>query len=278
MIGANGRSTMELNFHYPAEYYDEDYTKGVVRQDIEFYRDLALSQGSPVLELACGTGRILAPIARQGIECYGLDMNRDMLAKCETKARSLDLKNVHLRWASMDDFHYDLQFSMIYIPFRSFQHLLTVDSELRCLELVREHLKDDGLFVLDVFVPNMARIAGYSAVQSSGDPQQAKKKDRWEKEFSRKNEETESTITRYHHAQADLAQQIIEVVMKWEERDASGKLVARKEGDFKLRYIFRYELEHLLCRSGFAPEICGTFDRKPYNYVSGETIAICRKA
>ena len=68
---------METNFHYPAEYYDEDYTIGIPdRGDILFYLKYARQQGSPVLELACGTGRILVPVAQTGIECYGLISGR----------------------------------------------------------------------------------------------------------------------------------------------------------------------------------------------------------
>lgn len=258
---------MEASFHYPAEYYDEDYTSGIPdRGDIAFYKKYAQQQGSPILELACGTGRILIPIAQTGTECYGLDSDREMLAMCETKAQTLDLNNIHLQVASMDDFHYDQEFSYIYIPFRSFQHLLNVEQQMQCLQLVRDHLRDDGIFILDVFAPNIGKISSYS-----------KKKEEWEKEFSRKNQRTESTITRYYQAQADLANQVIEVEMKWEERNDTGILVARKQGHFKLRYIFRYELEHLLYRCGFQPAIYGYFDERPYDYSSGETIAICRK-
>lgn len=258
---------METNFHYPAEYYDEDYTLGVpARGDIEFYLRHAAAKGSPVLELGCGTGRILIPIAQSGIECCGLDMNREMLAICENKVRLLRLTNVALERASMDEFHYERKFSLIYIPFRSFQHLLTTESQMRCLQLVREHLKDNGTFILDVFAPNIERLSHYG-----------KKKEQWEKEFSRKNQQTESTITRYFQASADLAKQIISVEMKWEERNSSGTLVARKEGTFDLRYIFRFELEHLLERCGFHSTIYGHFDGRPYDYISGEMIAVCSK-
>jgi ubiquinone/menaquinone biosynthesis C-methylase UbiE len=257
------------SFHYPAEYYDEDYTKGIPeRGDIAFYRKYAERQGSPILELGCGTGRILIPIAQTGIECYGLDMNRDMLGICETKVRAFGLTNVRLQSASMDQFEYDQKFSMIYIPFRSFQHLLDPEAEMRCLRLIRNHLKPDGLFILDVFAPNMERLGKYSNTQPT----------QWEKEFTRKNLETESTITRYYQARANYSDQIIELEMKWEERNADGIICARKEGSFKLRYIFRYELEHLLVRCGFNPTIYGTFDEKPYDYVSGETIAVCSLA
>ncbi|HJZ12725.1 MAG TPA: class I SAM-dependent methyltransferase, partial [Acidobacteriota bacterium] len=240
---------MEANFHYPAEYYDEDYTIGIPsRADIPFYVRHATRCGSPVLELGCGTGRILVPIAQAGLECYGLDMSRDMLAICESKVRSLQLNNVHLRYSSMDDFHYDRKFSVIYIPFRSFQHLMKVEQQLSCLQLVRDHLNEDGVFILDVFAPNIDRLARYSS-----------KKEGWEKEFSRKNAETESTITRYFQARANLGEQTLAVTMKWEERDPGGQLIGRKEGDFRLRYCFRFEMEHLLYRCGFIPQIFGDF-------------------
>jgi SAM-dependent methyltransferase len=256
---------LEANFHYPAEYYDEDYTVGIPdRGDIPFYRKYAVQQGSPVLELGCGTGRILVPVAESGIECFGLDMNREMLGVCDNKARVLKLSNVHLKSASMDDFHYDRKFSLIYIPFRSFQHLLKPEQQIRCLGLIREHLKDNGVFIMDVFAPNIEKLAKFASNKDS----------KWEKDFSRKNERTESTITRYYIARPDLAEQIIDLEMKWEERDSHGTLVARKEGQFKLRYFFRYELEHLLVRTGFQPTFYGTFDEKPYDYFSGEMIVV----
>jgi SAM-dependent methyltransferase len=257
---------MEANFHYPAEYYDEDYTFGMPsRGDIEFYKKYAMQAQSPVLELGCGTGRILIPIAQEGIESFGLDMSREMLGVCETKARNLALKNVHLKCSSMDEFDYSERFSLIYIPFRSFQHLLTTEEQIRCLSLVHKHLKDDGLFIMDVFAPNISKLAKYVQTQD------------WEKEFSRKNERTENAITRYYQARADLASQILQVTMKWEEREADGSVVARKMGEFTLRYIFRNELEHLLVRCGFEPKIYGHFDERPYDYVSGEIVAICKK-
>ena len=257
---------MEPNFHYPAEYYDEDYSLGVPdRGDIAFYKKYAVEVGSPVLELGCGTGRILIPIAQEGIDAHGLDMSREMLGICETKVRALNLQNVHLKCSSMDRFEYDEKFSLIYIPFRSFQHLLSTEEQMQCLELVHRHLKDGGLFILDVFAPNLEKLATYG------------KHHDWEKDFSRKNPQTESTITRYYNARADLAAQTLEISMQWEERDADGAMVARKKGEFKLRYIFRNELEHLLARCGFEPSIYGHFDGRPYDYVSGEIVAVCKK-
>lgn len=260
---------MEANFHYPAEYYDEDYTVGIPhRKDIPFYSKYAAESGGPVLELGCGTGRILIPIAQSGIECYGLDMSSEMLEVCDEKIRKLGLSNVHTKRSSMDNFHYDRTFRMIYIPFRSFQHLRNTRQQVKCLQLVHEHLDDDGLFIMDVFSPNIEKLAEYS-----------RNTDTWEKDFSRKNERTEHTITRYFQARADLGIQIIDVEMKWEERTPDGSLIAKKDGKFQLRYLFRYELEHLLIRCGFQPEIYGYFfEQRPFDSMAREMIAVCRKS
>ena len=161
----------------------------------------------------------MIPIAKAGIDCYGLDFDREMHSVCGKKAHEGNLKNVHLSQASMDDFQYDQKFSLIYIPFRSFQHLLSVEKQIQCLKLVREHLQDKGVFLIDVFAPNIEKLASYT-----------RKAEVWEKEFSRKNEETENTITRYYQARVNLSDQVIEVVMKWEERNLHGHLVAKKEG------------------------------------------------
>ena len=67
-----------------AEFYDHirAYTD---RHDVNFYVDLAKHSGGPVLELGCGTGRVLIPTARQGTKVSGVDLSDDMLAICRSK-------------------------------------------------------------------------------------------------------------------------------------------------------------------------------------------------
>lgn len=62
-----------------AKYYDEAYATNEDLEDLAFYVDTAKANGGPVLELACGTGRILLPIAREGISIHGVDNSRSML-------------------------------------------------------------------------------------------------------------------------------------------------------------------------------------------------------
>ena len=107
-----------------ARYYDAAYA--VLRapsQDVAFYVELARAAGGPVLELACGTGRVLLEIARQGIACAGVDLSPRMLARLRAKGAPPSLRLVQ---APMQRF--DLgsdRFALIYSAFRGFQHLYT---------------------------------------------------------------------------------------------------------------------------------------------------------
>ena len=121
-----------------AQYYDHDHRDTV--PDFEFYLDYARQCGSPVLELACGTGRLLIPLAeagdqwsdnqwlgdrRSGIEMVGVDLSENMLAVCKQKVEDRHLAGqVSLVHASMAD--YDLpckDFALAFIAFWSFMHL-----------------------------------------------------------------------------------------------------------------------------------------------------------
>src|SRR5215467_10175690 len=106
--------------------------------DAAFYLDLARRARGPVLELGCGTGRVLLPIAREGIECTGLDASRSMLARLRA---SRPPKSLRLVFGRMQDFSIPKKrFALIYSAFRAFQHLLTVEDQLACLAAVRRHL------------------------------------------------------------------------------------------------------------------------------------------
>ena len=66
---------------FVAEYYD--FIPGYAgRPDLEFYLDFSRSAGGKILELGCGTGRILIPTAAAGCHIVGLDISEYMLAKC----------------------------------------------------------------------------------------------------------------------------------------------------------------------------------------------------
>ena len=90
----------------------------------------------PVLELDCGTGRVLIPTAREGIDITGIDLSEHMLDICRTKlAQESDEVQARTRIVRADTRDFDLgtQFKLMTIPFRPFQHLITVEDQLACL-------------------------------------------------------------------------------------------------------------------------------------------------
>src|SRR5207253_1412334 len=110
-----------------AEHYDDSYA--VLRDpsgDAAFYLDLARRSGGPVLELGCGTGRVLLPIAREGIRCVGVDASPSMLAELRRKNPPGNLTIVEGRMERLDLGR--RRFRLITSPFRAFSHLLDVEA------------------------------------------------------------------------------------------------------------------------------------------------------
>ena len=121
-------------------------------EDIEFYQDLAKKAGSPVLELACGTGRILIPIAREGVEITGIDLTENMLKvlkKKLSKENERTRKNAEIMKGNMVDFRLG-KFNMICLPFTSF-FVLNKAEQKKCLKNVYDHLNPKGVFAMDAF-------------------------------------------------------------------------------------------------------------------------------
>jgi len=121
--------------------------------DIEFIADAAAELGGPVLEMAAGTGRLALPIIEQGINYTGIELSsafvkfaRKKLAKFRDLAQVLegDMRNVDL----------DQQFQFIFIGFNSIFHLLNNEDVSSFFSCVYSHLLDDGLFLIDAFVPH----------------------------------------------------------------------------------------------------------------------------
>src|SRR5207253_2377433 len=98
--------------------------------DVSFYVDEARNSGAPVLELGCGTGRILIPIAETGIEIVGLDAAQSMLDIARRKVAALPeetQRRIELTEGDMRHFDLGRRFSLVLIPYRAFLHLLTVE-------------------------------------------------------------------------------------------------------------------------------------------------------
>ena len=143
-----------------AEYYDTSYNRRN-STDVEFFVDYARKCGGRTLELGCGTGRVLIPTAVARCDITGLDLSVYMLQKCREKlaAQPQEVqKRVKLIQGDMTDFKTGEKYALITLPFRPFQHLITVEEQKACLGCIHEHLEPRGRLIIDIFNPNPLRL------------------------------------------------------------------------------------------------------------------------
>lgn len=126
--------------------------------DTNFFVEEAIRIGGPILEVACGTGRIAIPIAKKGIEIVGLDISEGMLQEAKRKAQA---EKVKIEWLHRDcrDFNLNRKFKFIFIAFNSMQHLHDFKSVEHFFDCVKKHLAPSGVFIIDVFNPSINILA-----------------------------------------------------------------------------------------------------------------------
>ncbi|MEP7345867.1 MAG: class I SAM-dependent methyltransferase [Gemmatimonadaceae bacterium] len=239
------------------------------RPDITFFVEAAKEAGSPILEVGCGTGRVLLPTARAGIDIVGLDLSPSMLAVCRERLRQ-EPESVQARaqLVQADMCHFDLgrMFTLTTIPFRPFQHLLTVEDQLSCLDSIRRHLAEGGTLILDAFNPSLDALANTPLGEESAA----------EPEFSLAD--GRRVVRRHKTTAHDRFTQVgtYELIYYVTHKDGREERLVHS---FPLRYTFRFEMEHLLARAGFAVEqLYAGYDKSAYGSTyPGELVIVARK-
>jgi SAM-dependent methyltransferase len=153
---------MSEGFYSHPRLYDQVFPGGGPATD--FYRAQANRQGGSVLELGCGTGHKLIPIATDGHPCVGVDLSSDMLTEAQRKA---DECGVTLEWVHSDMRNVDLRrtFDFIFIAANSLLHLHDAESLVQCFRSVCRHMTPGTRFVFDVFNPNVRLLADADGIR-----------------------------------------------------------------------------------------------------------------
>jgi SAM-dependent methyltransferase len=253
---------------FVAEFYDhvQPYAG---RQDLDFYIEQARQAGGPVLELGCGTGRVLVPMLEAGAEVCGIDSSRPMLSVCVEKLAREDealRDRAHLMLADMRDFTLGRHFALVVAPFRSFQHLLTVEDQLACLQRAHVHLLAGGRLVLDLFNPSLRALTDDSRAEPFGH----------EPPFTLADGRVVRRAQRV--AGRDFGAQVLDAELIYDvEYPGGGR--ERLVDAFRLRWLYRYEAEHLLARAGFALEaVYSDYAGTPFGgQDGGELLLVARK-
>jgi SAM-dependent methyltransferase len=251
--------------HYvDAALYDHEY--GRRRDDVRWYRRLAGEVGGPILELGCGSGRLMAPLIRDGHEVVGVDASRPMLARLRARLDRLAppararAQVIHADFRALE---LGRRFPLVICPFNAFQHLYDRHDVERFLAGVRAHLHPSGRFAFDLMHPDLAWL--------SRDPTR-----RWARTRFRHPTTGErmvySTTLVY-----DAALQIAFMRIFYEPEARGRARRSAKIVELAHRHFFPQELEALLHYNGFSIERCdGDFAGAPLEPESEQQIYRCR--
>ncbi|MGZ5424183.1 MAG: class I SAM-dependent methyltransferase [Candidatus Aminicenantales bacterium] len=226
--------------------------------DIPYWVETAKTAGGPVLEIACGTGRILLPIRKAGVEIEGLDSSPAMIGRLKDKARAAG-HGVRAEVADMREFAMGRRYSRIFCAFNGFAHCETIEDQLGCLRSSLRHLEPGGALVIHMSYPGPAYWAepeGKAVLEHEAPRAAGGKLQLWDdrrKDVVRQRQDSEVEI--------------------W-ELDAAERPAAVHKFTTAQRWVYRYELELLFASSGFARwEVFGGFDGRPLRAPNDQMIA-----
>lgn len=247
-----------------AQFYDWEHSS--FKDDLQFYLAVAGATGDPILEAACGSGRVLLPLAEAGHRVAGVDSSETMLGMARDRVAAAGLADrVRLAQGDMRTMELGEQFPMALVALGSFHHLLTMEDQRACLRRLASHLAPGGTLLLDLMNPTPDWIAsggGSLVLQLSGPFPGPEGPDRVTK-FA--------ASSSYFDVQEDRTHVIYDRV----KPDGS---LTRYSFDLVMRFLFHYEAELLLQEAGFRiRETYGGYDMEAYASSSPRMIFVAEK-
>jgi SAM-dependent methyltransferase len=143
-----------------AGVYDELYG-GLFDDDAAVARLAELAGDGRALELAIGTGRIALPLQQRGVDVTGIDISEAMVAQLRAKPGGTEIPIVI---GDMGDVGVDGHFDLVFVVFNTLFALTSQEDQVRCFANVERHLTDDGVFVVEAFVPDSTRFTRHQTV------------------------------------------------------------------------------------------------------------------
>ena len=149
-----------------AEVYDEIHGSLSSPEHVEPIVDVLeeMAAGGRALELGIGTGRIALPLAARGIDVHGVDASDAMVAELRRKSGGADIPVTLGDFADADA---DGRFSLVYVVFNTFFGLLTQEAQVMCFANVASRLDDGGVFLVEVFTPDLTRFVRGQNIQTN---------------------------------------------------------------------------------------------------------------
>lgn len=251
------KNEVDLLEYLDGRHYDAKVESRRLFEDIPFYVNNAKDYGDPILELACGTGRVTIPIAQNKLSITGLDILSTMLKEAKRKSKEAGVK---IEWIEADMSKFDLnkKFNLILIPGCAFNALLDLKSVEECLICVKKHLKPNGGFIFDAFNPNLdILVRDPSKIYPNAEYQ---------------DPDGRGLVTVKESTKYDKASQIL----LWRLSYSIADKIISKSSKMKLRIFFPQELDALLKYNGFNIKAkYGDSNYIPFDSNSGRQIFVC---
>jgi len=222
-----------------AAFYDLEFAD--FRADVDLYLAFAQRSGDPILEVGCGTGRLLVPLARAGYTVDGVDRSPAMLEHARRRLEQEGLTQVRLYQADMVDLSdlADGTYRLAIVAVNGFLHLPDRCAQQRALAELHRVLQTGGLLLLDVLHPTPEQLRALEQPLAWDGSWQLPDGSRLDRFASRSVQATDQRIT---------------TTLFYDRIDPSTGTVERRVATYTLRYVHRFELELLLERAGVAVE------------------------
>ncbi len=247
-----------VSFYSDARRYDIVLGAYATGDFLNFYRRQIARYGEPVLELACGSGRLTIPLAEDGINITGLDISKEMLDLAKSKASK---RGISIRFIQGDIRNFDLgeKFKFIFVPAQSLSHLHKREEVEDCFSCVRRHLKSDGRFLIELFNSSVKLLARDSGRRYAVGEYEAPK--------------AGSRVFVTEEVRYDTSTQVNHI--RWFFRDEGSDEEAILS--FEMRQFFPQEIDALLWYNGFLIEHkYGSYDEEEFSSDALKQLIVCR--
>ena len=227
--------------------------------DVPYWLEVGKTANGPVLDVACGTGRIMLRLLEAGVDVDGVDAYPLMLDQLRRKAHARGLA-ARVFQGDMRDFTMPRRYERAICAFNAFAHCETIDEQIRALRCIREHLEPGGALVLHMSYPSLSMWTEPSGEpvleRESPHPLNAHTLQMWD--------------TRFKNAIGQCQRSQMEV----REVDATGRCVDSQRFETTQRWVYRHELELLLKLAGYPRiDIRGGFENEPLERDDQQMIA-----
>jgi len=246
-----------MTYRLAAKFYDLFGSKN----DIEFYKELALKSGNKALELGVGTARVAIALAKAGVMVVGLDNSVHMLKVSEEKLANESKavrSRVILKRGDMTNFDLRQTFPFIYLPASTFDHNVTVEDRKQTLNCVYKHLNENGTFAFDLEQASLEKP----------------EKSWW---IDRKEIEDGKMVVRSIFTRKNIAKRILTLDLFYDMYE-DGKLLERYHEYGEVAMISKDEITRLLEESGFqVVRIYGDFDKSEYRKDGSKIVLVTKR-